>query len=119
MEKYLLPKITREAVDFILNFLDMGTWTVIGDITRVYRGPNCEYKGWQRNTITTPDALRDTVRHTPNNSPGQPFWARLFLADDKEKDRMTACSPEESRQFLIDHLNALYPGNRDKFEKII
>ena len=119
MEKYLLPKITREAVDFILTFLEMGTWTVIGNITRVYRGPNCEYKGWQRNTITTPDALLDTVSHTPENSPGQPFWARLFLADDKEKDRMTDCSPEESRQFILDHLSALYPGNRDKFERII
>ena len=119
MEKYLLPKITKQAVDFILGFLDMGTWTVIGDITRVYRGPNCEYKGWQRNTITTPDALLDTVSHTPENSPGQPFWAGVLLIDDKEQDRMTDCSPEESRQFIIDHLSALYPGNRDKFEKII
>ena len=119
MEKYLLPKITREAVDFILTFLEMGTWTVIGNITRVYRGPNCEYKGWQRNTITTPDALLDTAGHTPENSPGQPSWARLFLVDDKEQDRMADCSPEESRQFILDHLSALYPGNRAKFEKII
>lgn len=118
MEKYLLPKITREAVDFILTFLEMGTWTVIGNITRVYRGPNCEYKGWQRNTITTPEALLDTAGHTPKYSPGQPSWARLFLVDDKEQDRMADCSPEESRQFILDHLSALYPGNRDKFVSI-
>ena len=119
MEKYLLPKITRQAVDFILGFLDMGTWTVTGNITRVYRGPNCEYKGWQRNTITTPDALLGTFDHPQKSSAGQePFWVR-FLDDDHEKDSLTDCSPEESRQIILDHLTGLYPGNRDKFEKLI
>ena len=119
MEKYLLPKITRQAVDFILGFLDMGTWTVTGNITRVYRGPNCEYKGWQRNTITTPGALLGAFDHPQKSSAGQePFWVR-FLDDNHEKDSLTDCSPEESRQIIIDHLTGLYPGNRDKFEKLI
>ena len=103
MEKYLLPKITKQAVDFILGFLDMGTWTVIGDITRVYRGPNCEYKGWQKNTITTPEALLEC------------FW-EPFLVDNNDN---IDCTPEESRQIILDHLTELYPGNRHKFEKII
>lgn len=44
VEKYLIPKVTKQAVDFLLVFLDMGTWTVVGDISRVYSGPNwvCE-----------------------------------------------------------------------------
>lgn len=75
-------------------FLDMGTWTVVGDITRVYRGPNCEYKGWQRNTVTTPDAI---------------------LMDSADG----ACSPEESRRIIIDHLTGLFPGERENFEKTV
>ena len=118
MEKYLLPKITKEAVDFILGFLDMGTWTVIGDITRVYRGPNCEYKGWQRNAVTTPDALLEAFVDPPGTSSGDPSWAR-FLAADNELSPVTDCTPEESRQILLNHLDGLYPGNRDKFEKIV
>lgn len=44
-DRQLIPKVNKQAVDFVKTYLDMGTWTVIGDITRVYRGPNCEYKG--------------------------------------------------------------------------
>ena len=132
IEKYLLPKVTKEAVDFILGFLDMGTWTVIGDITRVYRGPNCEYKGWQRNTVTTPDALFRSVDPSPERALDEPFWAR-FLDDEcgkegerscerggvREGEGVEDCSPEESRQIIIEHLTGLFPGNRDKFEKLI
>ena len=132
IEKYLLPKVTKEAVDFILGFLDMGTWTVIGDITRVYRGPNCEYKGWQRNTVTTPDALFRSVDPSPERTSDEPFWAR-FLDDEcgkegersceregvREGEGVEDCSPEESRQIIIEHLTGLFPGNRDKFEKLI
>ena len=35
LEKYLIPNIKKQAVDFLLQFLDMGTWTIVGDITRV------------------------------------------------------------------------------------
>ena len=116
MEKYLIPKVTRQAVDFLLGYLDMGTWTVIGDITRVYRGPNCEYKGWRRNTITTPDVLFRIVESPSEN----PFWAK-FLEEAPESSGnpvSTGCSPEESRQVIIGHLAGLYPGQRRMFEKI-
>lgn len=56
-EKYLIPKVTKQAVDFLLGFLDVGTWTVVGDKSRVYRGPNFVCEGWQRNTVATPEAL--------------------------------------------------------------
>lgn len=114
MEKYLIPKVTKQAVNFLTGFLDMGTWTVVGDITRVYRGRNCEYKGWQRNSITTPDAL---FRLSGNSSEG-PFWAK-FVEDDTDSPTLPDCSPEESRQILIDHLTSLFPEGRDKFGKLI
>lgn len=114
VEKYLIPKVTKQAVDFLLGFLDMGTWTVVGDITRVYRGANCEYKGWQRNTVTTPDALFGVLDNPSEN----PFWAKYF-DDDTENENVIDCSPEESRLFIIDHLTDHYPEGRQDFESFI
>ena len=117
VEKYLIPKVTKQAVDFLLGYLDMGTWTVIGDITRVYRGPNCEYKGWQRNTVTTPDALFRVIDSPSDN----PFWVKFIEPEPSETEQSESidCGPEESRQAILDHLTRLYPGQRRQFEKLI
>lgn len=104
MQRYLLPKITRQAVDFVLGFLDMGTWTVVGDITRVYRGPNCEYKGWQRNSITTPDALFKVIDSPSEN----PFWTK-FIEDAPQPSLTVDCSPQESRDFIIRRILEHFP----------
>ena len=114
VEKYLIPKVTKQAVDFLLGFLDMGTWTVIGDITRVYRGPNCEYTGWQRNSITTPDALLGAGLESVD----APSWAK-FVETEPAVPLQAGCSPEESRQFIIDHLTSLFPDGSKTFGKCI
>ena len=114
VEKYLIPKVTKQAVDFLLGFLDMGTWTLVGDITRVYSGENCEYKGWQRNTVTTPDALFRVLDNPSEN----PFWAK-YIDDDTENENVIDCSPEESRLFIIDRLTDHYPEGRQDFESFI
>lgn len=57
MEKYLIPEVRRTVADYLETFLEMGTWTVVADFERVYKGPRMEYKGWQKSTITTPDEL--------------------------------------------------------------
>ena len=49
--------VKKATVDNLLKQLQMGTWTLIGDIQRVYRGPQLEYKGWQLASNTTPEAL--------------------------------------------------------------
>lgn len=137
MEKYLLPRITKQSVDFLLGFLEMGTWVVVGDIARVYRGPNCEYKGWQRNTLTTPDALLGLAgsfanmpacpavvsadAHAQTTSQAVrlcdvPSWAK-FLEDDSPS--LPSCTPQESRDFLLEHLCALFPDSRKALEKMI
>lgn len=155
IEKYLIPKITKQAVDFLLGFLDMGTWTVVGDITRVSRGPDNEYKGWQRNSITTPDALLGADGNYLNGRCGSnkvndgdgwgsgnvdgcgggygswdgengrgggksevPYWAR-FLEDDSQTVLMPDCSPEESRQFILEHLTKLFPEGVKAFGQYI
>ena len=47
-----------------------------------------------------------------------PFWAK-FVEDDTDSPTLPDCSPEESRQILIDHLTSLFPEGRDKFGKLI
>lgn len=127
--------IKKNVMDAVLQYLDMGTWTIIGDFRRVYRGPNLTYSGWQRSTITTPDALFGTASSCSTRDSGElitghrqelssdrrteePFWAR-FIEDNTTDPTETNCSPEESRQLIIEHLTKLYPGNEARFNKII
>ena len=114
MEKYLIPKIKKQAIDLLLQHLDMGTWTLVGDITRVYKGPNCEYKGWQKNSITTPELLFGNVSQPSEN----PSWAR-HLEPCTENETLVDCTPEESREILISMIEGFYPGTRKKLEKLL
>lgn len=112
--KQLIPKVTKQAIDFLLYYLDMGTWTVVGDIQRVYRGPNCEYKGWQRNSITTPDALFSVIEKPSEN----PFWAK-FVDDDTEKAILVDCTPEESLDYIIKNVRKYFPDAPNALQKLI
>lgn len=78
MAKHLCPTVRKVACDNILQYLEMGTWVVVGDFERVYRGANLEYKGWQRSTLTTPEELLE--------------------------DEPPGCSPAESLEMLVDHI---------------
>ena len=106
--KHLVPKIDKQATDFLMGYLDMGTWTLIGEINRVYRGPNCEYKGWQRNIVTTPEALLD-------DSVLPPFHAAL----DAKPATHIDCSPQESREFIIQRVRQFFPEATIALEKLI
>ena len=114
MEKYLVPNIKRPAIDLLLQYLEMGTWTIVGDITRVYKGPNCEYKGWQKNSITTPELLFGSFSQPSEN----PSWAR-HLEPITENAILADCTPEQSREILISMIEKFYPGTRKKLEKLI
>lgn len=103
MNRYLFPKIKRTAVDFLNLYLEMGTWTVIGDFRRIYRGRNQEYTGWQRSSITIPELLFPNENEDNSNAP---FWARLF-SDSINYDSPTLivdCTPKESLDILIQHI---------------
>ena len=103
MNKYLFPKIKRTAVDFLNLYLEMGTWTVIGDFQRIFRGRNQEYTGWQRSSITTPELLFGEEKEDNEN---EPFWTRFF-SDSIGNDSPTLtvdCTPEESMEKLIEHI---------------
>lgn len=103
MNKYLFPKIKRTAVDFLNLYLEMGTWTVIGDFQRIFRGRNQEYTGWQCSSITTPELLFGEENEDKGN---EPFWTRFF-SDSIGNDSPTLtvdCTPEESQELLIEHI---------------
>ena len=114
MEKYLLPEVKRPVADYLNQYLEMGTWTVVGDFRRVYRGPNLEYKGWQKSSITTPDELFRAY----SESEDEPFWAKFIEA--RSESEMPDCTPEESRDAIIDKIRENFPeADRKELLKLI
>ena len=100
--------VKKNVMDSIVQFLQMGTWTVIGDFERVYRGPDLTYSGWQRASNTTPDELFA--------APVLPI-AKASLQSDPLATNLT---PEASREKIIDYVRECFPGADPKvLEKLI
>lgn len=98
----LCPDIRKSLTDRIVQYLEMGTWVVTGDFTRVYRGACLEYSGWQRSSLTTPDEL---FRNVGKEDAGEPFWARMFREQSGEVVSLEVdCTAEESRMKLAEHI---------------
>lgn len=55
----------KGQVDALLTHLQMDTRVVTGDITRVYRGADLHYNGWQNSSFCTPDDLFDNSDDFP------------------------------------------------------
>ena len=114
----LTPSVKKGIADSVVQFLQMGTWTVIGDIQRVYRGPDLHYNGWQRASNTTPDELFGSLEPAAGQA-SVPAWARRF------EEATTAPlpqerSPEESRERIINHILAFFPqADRKALVKLI
>ena len=49
--------INKAKADTLLCRIQMQTRIIIGDISRVYRGPDLKYSGWQRSSFCAPEAL--------------------------------------------------------------
>ena len=49
--------VRKSAADALLARLQMQTRVITGDITRVYRGADLKYSGWQRSSFCAPEAL--------------------------------------------------------------
>jgi len=52
-----LMGMKKAAADSLLGKLQMQTRILTGDITRVYRGADLTYSGWQRSSFCAPEAL--------------------------------------------------------------
>ena len=94
--------IKKGAADAVSAKLMHQMRLLIGDIERVYRGPTLSYSGWQHCTFCTPEALFAA------GDSGLVFGG--FSPFSKEDPLETGCSPEESRQKLLSHLESLLPG---------
>lgn len=79
--------VKKSTADAIVLRLMHQCRVIIGAIERVYTGPNQTYKGWQISTLCTPEALFDseTILHTNH-------------------------TPDESLEFLVDHIFHLLDG---------
>jgi len=78
--------ISKSAADALLTKLQMQTRLVTGDISRVYRGPELKYSGWQKSSFCTPEALFEEL-----DFPFPGFKPRSIQSD---------LTPEESLAFL-------------------
>ncbi len=103
-----LLNVKKSKSDSVLANLMNGTRLIIGDIQRVYKGPNLEYKGWQTASYCTPESLFER--------PAEDFGPWHIGGSTLKCD----CSPEESYSILRNHIMGLFPEATEKqLDKII
>ena len=103
-----LLKVKKSKSDSIMACLMQGTRIVIGDIQRVYRGPNLEYKGWQTASYCTPESLFE--RPEEDFGPWHIGGSTL----------KTGCTPDESFLILSRHIEDLFPeASDDSIRKVL
>ena len=82
-----LTGLKKTALDALMTRLQMAMQVVIGNIERVYNGPDLSYKGWQHASFCRPDDLMD-----------------IAVAD----------SAEASWEALAEHIRSLVPDLSEK-----
>ena len=102
LEKLLGVK--KSAADALMTRLQMQCRVVTGDITRVYRGPDLHYNGWQVSSFCTPESLF-CVDAIPGPG-GFPFGEARTLDVDH--------SPAESLALLVEHIRGIAPAASEK-----
>lgn len=107
--------VKKNVSDNVLTFLQMGTWCLVGDFQRVYRGPNLVYSGWQLSSNTTPEQFWGDGTPGPADHPDRqagteaPSWAWRFEEEESAPVATDLGSGEESRQRIIDHISEMFP----------
>ena len=96
--------VKKSAADALITRLQMQCRVVTGDITRVYRGPDLHYNGWQVSSFCTPESLF-CVDALPGPG-GFPFGEARTLDVDH--------SPAESLALLVEHIRSISPAATDK-----
>ncbi|MBQ7268972.1 MAG: hypothetical protein IJS62_03850 [Bacteroidales bacterium] len=92
-----LFSIKKGAADALMAGLQRQTRVVTGDITRVYRGPDLHYNGWQTSSFCTPEALFEDDAAFPF-----PGWRPRSMKSD--------LTPAQSREFLVSLILKQAPG---------
>ena len=91
--------VKKGAADALISHLMMQCRVVTGDITRVYRGPDLHYNGWQVSSFCTPEALFGL---SDEAAAGKPTTFFGFPCEDSHPARSTH-TPAESRSLLTEH----------------
>jgi hypothetical protein len=86
--------IKKSAADALMTRLQMQCRVVTGDITRVYRGPDLHYNGWQVSSFCTPESL--FCADALPGPGGFPFGEVRTLN--------VSHSPEESYHRMMEHM---------------
>jgi hypothetical protein len=96
--------VKKSAADALITRLQMQCRVVTGDITRVYRGPDLHYNGWQVSSFCTPEAL--FCADALPGPGGFPFGETRSLVVDH--------SPDESLERLVAHIRSIAPEGTEK-----
>lgn len=97
--------VKKTAADAAIGRLQRQCRVVTGDLTRVYRGPDLKYSGWQVASFCRPEDLfsADASFSSFTSLPGFPFAAD---SDPLHTDH----TPEESLEALVEHVRAFLPA---------
>ena len=96
--------VKKSAADALMTKLQMQCRVVTGDITRVYRGPDLHYNGWQVSSFCTPESL--FCADALPGPGGFPFGEARTLEVDH--------SPDESLNRLVEHIRKIAPQASEK-----
>ncbi len=101
-----LLNIKKGQADALLARLQMQTRVVVGDMTRIYRGSDLHYSGWQRSSFCAPEALfEDDVLPFPGFKP---------------RSMQSSLTPAESYDFLKEIVRSVCGDVSDKLlEKML
>ena len=101
--------LKKSGADAVATRIQMQCRLIIGDIERVYSGPDLHYSGWQRASFCSPDAFfgwNDTPSVNIPGPGGFPF------ADDEQAGPQH--SPQESLDLLTRHIRTIAPEATDR-----
>ena len=102
--------VKKSAADAAIARLENQTRLVIGDMQRVYRGPDLHYNGWQTASFCRPEDLFDEI--PPRTALGRDDRRGVpapFLVISSEGEAGVEKSPAESLAFLKAHVLRLAP----------
>ena len=96
--------IKKGQADAHITRLMMQCRVITGDITRVYRGQDLHYNGWQVSSFCAPEELFDTA--------ATPFFAGFEAVQNRSLT--VNHSPAESYALLHEKIRSLHPEATDK-----
>ena len=107
--------VKKAAMDSIMTRLEMGTWLIIGDIERVYRGQDLRYSGWQLASVCPPEDFFgfDKAPETPKEERfGFTKFSGFF--EDGGRETGSAESDDSPYESLMEHIRSIRPSASDK-----